>query len=260
MTTEGTLPTIRSVRAGTAWLALVAVAAAAWWFLLVSERVMTTMQGEGPIADLMWMMMRPGSVLPYLGAALVMWVVMMVAMMTPAVMPMAAVYRGLYKGPRRNLATFVFANGYLAAWAVFSIAAAGLQWLLHAQGVLHGMSLAASARVAGGLLVFAGLYQLTPLKEACLAHCRSPLGYFMNRWRDGLGGAFSMGFRHGAFCIGCCWVLMLLMFAGGAMSVMTMAVLAVFILAERLIPAGPWAARAPGVGMILLGAVVAAGG
>jgi predicted metal-binding membrane protein len=219
---------------------------------------MATMSGDGVIAEFAALMMQPAPAGPYLGATVLMWVIMMIAMMTPAVIPMAVVYRGMNRGRAVNLATLLFGSGYLAGWSAFSIAAGGLQWILHSAGILRGMSLAASAQVAGGLLIAAGTYQFTPLKEACLSHCRSPFGYFMGHWRDGLGGAFTMGFGHGLFCIGCCWALMLLMFAGGAMSVLTMAALSGFILAERLLPAGPWAARIPGVALVVAGVVVAA--
>lgn len=116
------------------------------------------------------------------------------------------------------------------------------------------MSLGSGVAVAAVLLMAAGAYQLTPLKEACLAGCRSPLGFFLENWREGRAGAFSMGLRHGSFCVGCCWALMLLMFAGGAMSVATMAALCAFVLAERLLPAGPWVSKLPGVAMIAWGA------
>jgi len=219
---------------------------------------MTTMSEDGVIAKLAALMMQPAAAGPYLAATVLMWVIMMIAMMTPAVIPMAMVYRGMHRGATVNLATLLFAGGYLAGWSVFAVAAGGVQWILHSAGMLGGMSLVASGQVAGGLLIAAGVYQLTPLKESCLSHCRSPFGYLMGHWRDGLGGAFAMGFHHGLYCIGCCWVLMLLMFAGGTMSVLTMAALSVFILAERLLPAGPWAARIPGVALVVTGVVVAA--
>lgn len=240
-----------------AFTALAVIAVACWWFLVVSEAAMMSMSGDGVIAEMMFMMMRPGETAPYLAAAAVMWTVMMIAMMTPAVVPMAAVFRGMYRGPDEVRATLVFAGGYLAAWLVFSVIAAVVQWLLHDSRYLHGMALATTTRTAGVLLLLAGCYQLTPLKEVCLSRCRSPIGFFMQHWREGLCGAFSMGWRHGLFCIGCCWVLMLLMFAGGTMSVMTMAALSVFILAERLLPAGPWSARLPGLVMIALGGAIA---
>ena len=102
----------------------------------------------------------------------------------------------------------------------------------------------------------AGLWQLTPAKAACLAHCRGPLGFFLSHWRGGRFGALRMGLRHGLYCIGCCWMLMGLMFAGGTMSVVTMAVLSVFILAERVLPGGAWVARGTGFGLLVLGAVM----
>ena len=147
-------------------------------------------------------------------------------------------------------------SGYLTGWLAFSVVAAVVQWWLHSRGFLHGMTLVSGATLAATLLIAAGIYQLTPLKEACLARCRSPLGFFLAHWRDGRMGAFTMGLRHGLFCVGCCWALMLLMFVGGAMSVATMAAVCVFVLAERLLPAGPWVSKLPGLAMIGWGAVV----
>lgn len=229
------------------------VAAASWWFMLVSEQAMSRMRGDGLVMDMMWAMMSPGDVLPYLLAAMVMWMVMMAAMMIPAILPVAMVYRGMHRDGPPGGATLLFAFGYLAGWLIFAGVAAVLQWWLHGSGWLHGHLLETGALGAGLLLVAAGLYQLTPLKEACLAHCRSPMGFLMAHWHDGRMGAFRMGLEHGVFCLGCCWVLMLLMFAGGAMSVAVMAALSVFILAERLLPAGPWVSRMPGFAMIAAG-------
>lgn len=232
--------------------ALVAVAAVCWVFLLASEEAMRSMQGDGFIMDMMWAMMKPSAAGDYFLAAALMWIIMMVAMMIPAVLPVAMVYRGMQRGAG-TVATWLFASGYLASWSLFSLVAAGLQWGLHNGGFLHGHMLETRGVVTAGILIGAGIYQLTPLKDACLAKCRSPIGFLMANWRDGRLGAFRMGFAHGFFCIGCCWVLMLLMFAGGAMSVAVMAALSVFILAERLLPPGPWVAHAPGFLMIVLG-------
>jgi predicted metal-binding membrane protein len=147
----------------------------------------------------------------------------------------------------------VFAGGYLAVWSLFALVATVLQWTLHRAALLHTHALAASPLLAGGMLVGAGLYQLTPFKTACLRHCQAPLGFLLSHWRDGAAGAFSMGMRHGTYCVGCCWALMLLMFAFGVMSVAAMAVLCVVVLGERLLPPGPWTAKLPGAALIVWG-------
>ena len=236
--------------------ALVAIAAIAWVCLVRGEAAMTSMAAEGPLGELMRLMMQPSESLPYFLGAALMWVIMMVGMMTPAVVPMAMVMRGVDRGQLGERGTLLFAAGYLVAWSLFAVLAALLQLLLHARGLLGGHLLAVSAQGAGLLLLVAGIYQLTPWKAACLRHCRSPLGFFLEHWSPGAWGAVRMGLRHGLYCVGCCWMLMLLMFVGGAMSVATMAALCVFILAERLLPPGPWVSRIPGAAMIAWGAVL----
>ena len=232
--------------------ALVALATGCWILLVQSEAVMTTMQGEGLLMDLATAMMRPAATAPYVAASALMWVVMMAAMMTPAVLPMVVMFSRLDRGDGRVDAT-VFAGGYLLVWAGFALLATALQWTLHRAALLHGHVLAAGPALAGTLLIAAGLYQFTPLKTACLAHCQSPLGFLMSRWRDGVAGALRMGARHGTYCLGCCWALMLLMFVYGVMSAAAMAALTLFILAERLVPAGPWSAKLPGAALVAWG-------
>lgn len=239
--------------------AIFAIGAIAWVFLVRSEAAMRTMAGDGPTVRLMRVMMRPAESLPYFLAAAFMWVAMMVGMMTPAVVPMAMVFRGMNRATRER-DTLLFAGGYLLGWSLFGVGAALVQLWLHARGLLVGDQLAMRTRGAGIVLLAAGFYQLTPFKEACLHHCRSPLGFFLEHWSPGARGALAMGLRHGLYCIGCCWVLMLLMFAGGAMSVLTMAALCGFILAERMLPPGPWVARVPGGVMILWGATLVVAG
>jgi predicted metal-binding membrane protein len=249
-----------TLRKNLTFSALFAIAAIAWVFLVRSEAAMRSMTGDGPLIVLMRLMMRPADPLPYFLAAALMWVAMMIGMMTPAVVPMVMVLRGMDRAPNRERDTLLFASGYLVGWSVFGLVAALLQLWLHTRGLLEGHLLAVSVPGAGILLLAAGMYQLTPLKEACLHHCRSPVGFFLEHWSAGAWGAVGMGVRHGLYCVGCCWVLMLLMFVGGAMSVPTMAVLCGFILAERLLPAGPWVSRIPGAAMILCGAALLGGG
>ena len=122
--------------------------------------------------------------------------------------------------------------------------------------MLQGHSLSTGAMLAGAILIGAGIYQLSPLKEACLNSCRSPLGFVLTNWRDGRLGALRMGSQHGLYCIGCCWVLMLLMFAGGTVSVPTMAALSIFILSERLLPTSVWVSKVPGVLLVAWGGVI----
>jgi len=237
--------------------ALSAIVAVSWYFLIETEAAMRVTRGDDFFIALMTMMMRPSAVVPYLGATVLMWVVMMIAMMVPVAMPMLVVFRKLDRDVGARFDTLLFTAGYLLSWCGFSLAAAVLQWLLHSAQWLGGDLLSARPLLAAAIMVTAGLYQLTPLKAACLDKCRSPMGYFLANWRDGRWGAVAMGLHHGLFCIACCWMLMLIMFVGGAMSVMTMALLSSFILAERLLPAGPWLTHLPGVGLIAWGGYIA---
>jgi predicted metal-binding membrane protein len=134
------------------------------------------------------------------------------------------------------------------AWGGFSIVATLAQWGLESAALLSPMAMSVtSARLGGVLFVAAGLYQLTPLKRACLSACRSPFDFVVNRWRDGAIGALRMGVEHGLSCLGCCWILMALLFVGGAMNLVWVAVLAIAVLVEKLLPFGEWTARIGGL-------------
>ena len=157
----GLAPTLYSIQRTSSIAALLIVAAAAWWFLLASEAAMTRMAGDGPIMELMWLMMTPVDTVPYLLAASTMWIAMMIAMMIPAAVPMALIYRRMDRGASSNLDTFIFSCGYLAGWSFYSLGAAGLQWWLHSRGTLHGHLLVTGANLAAAILIAAGVYQLT---------------------------------------------------------------------------------------------------
>jgi predicted metal-binding membrane protein len=144
----------------------------------------------------------------------------------------------------------------LLVWAGFSAVAAVAQWALHETAMLSAAMSASSPYVAGAILVAAGVYQLTPWKGACLQHCRSPLGFLMSNWRDGNLGALRMGFAHGAYCLGCCWALMCVLFVVGVMNLLWVAALTVFVLFEKVGPAGVIVSRTAGVAMIVLGLAV----
>ncbi len=169
-----------------------------------------------------------------------MWAVMMVAMMVPAASPMiltfAAINRRRSAAGTRAVPTAVFLAGYLAVWSGFSLGAAALQRALQTAALLAPGALTATPLAGAALLIAAGLYQLTPLKYACLARCQSPLGFILGEWREGAVGAFVMGLRHGAFCVGCCWALMALLFVAGVMNLLWVAAIAGFVLVEKLVP------------------------
>ena len=171
----------------------------------------------------------------------VMWTVMMAGMMLPSAAPVIVLY-GAMARKHTELgstlpATWTFAAGYLLVWTVFSIAATGLQAALEASALMTPEMTVASARLGALALVAAGVYQVTPLKQACLHKCRHPLEFFMTRWRAGSAGAFRMGLEHGTYCLGCCWALMLLLFVAGVMNLTWVALIAAFVFAEKLLPA-----------------------
>jgi predicted metal-binding membrane protein len=199
----------------------------------------------------------PGSAAAWV-TAFAMWSVMMVAMMLPTAAPMLLVFARLCErrappGGRGTLRWLLFAGGYLAVWIGFSAAAASLQWLLAAREFLTGMGALGTRWASGGLLVAVGVYQLTPLKAACLRGCQSPLGFLLTRWRDGPAGALGMGAQHGLLCAGCCWALMALMFVGGTMSLVWMAGLTAFVLVEKLADGIHWLPPLAGGALVLAG-------
>jgi predicted metal-binding membrane protein len=187
-----------------------------------------------------------------------MWSVMMVAMMLPSASSMILTYAAMVRSRPDSsaYAPWIFAGSYLVIWTLFSAAATAGQLLLENASLLYGASRTTSA-VGAVLLIVAGLYQLTPFKNVCLAHCRSPLGFFMTEWRSGVSGAFIMGLKHGMHCLGCCWMLMGLLFVFGAMNLIWIAALSILVLLEKLAPFGHTIARASGVAM-LVGAIALA--
>jgi predicted metal-binding membrane protein len=191
-----------------------------------------------------------------------MWVVMMAGMMLPSAAPTILLYGAMVRkhAERGSVlpAVWVFVSGYLLVWAGFSLAAALVQAGLEHAALLTPMMESASKWLNGALLVAAGAYQLTPLKDLCLSKCRNPVQFFMTHWRPGTAGALRMGVTHGAYCVGCCWVLMLLLFAVGVMNLAWVAVIAAFVLLEKLLPAGRLVSRLAGAALIALGLAVLA--
>ena len=217
---------------------------------------------EMPMAG-MSMSMQPGMwSLGYFVIVLIMWWVMMIAMMTPSSAPMILLYARATRQsqatgqlPQGTVPTAAFAGGYLMIWLGFSLLAATLQWALERSGLVSAMMLAStSAGVSAAILVLAGLYQLSPLKQVCLRHCRTPAEFLSRHWRPGASGALRMGLEHGAFCVGCCWLLMALLFVGGIMNVLWIAALATLVLLEKVAPHGAWLSRGAGVVLLAWGA------
>lgn len=234
---------------------LVGLAAAAWAYTaylaetmgrMDMEMVMPHMQAWGAV-DLVLL--------------LIMWAVMMVAMMVPSAAPMILMFARINRRRRDRgdpfVPTAVFLLGYLLVWTGFSVLATAAQWGLHAAALLSPAMASANTLLGGGILLAAGLFQWTPLKRACLTQCRSPLGFLSTEWREGTRGALRMGIRHGAYCVGCCWMLMALLFVVGVMNLLWIAAIAGFVLLEKIVPRGEWVSRAAGALLIGWGAWMA---
>lgn len=214
--------------------ALALAVAAAWaWLLPMALDMYGAM--DGPAA---WMMQTHWD-WPYAAAIFAMWAAMMVGMMLPSAVPVLLLHARLTcADPAAPLMrSHVFAAGYLLVWTGFSMAATALQWGLSAAGLLSPMMAASAPLPAALLLLAAGTFQVTPLKQRCLSRCRSPLAWLRVHWKPGVEGALRLGLRHGVYCLGCCWALMLLLFAGGVMSLPLIAGLTILVLAEKLAPA-----------------------
>jgi len=194
---------------------------------------------------------------------LAMWVVMMIGMMLPTATPMLLLYarvaRRAAADGRPFAPTGLFALGYAAVWSLFSVAATAAQWGLDRLALLSCAMVATSPALGAALLVGAGLYQLTPWKEACLRHCREPAHFLSRGWRRGRLGAFRMGFAHGAFCLGCCWALMSLLFVGGVMNLLWIGGITLVVLLEKLAPHGTRGAKLGGLVLTGVGAGLALG-
>jgi predicted metal-binding membrane protein len=254
-----------------AFVGLIGVTVLAWLYLVWLARGMGEMAGAGDMGGMSGAGMS-SMAMPALGAwsasyavlMFLMWSVMMVGMMLPSAAPMILLYdrvRERQEAKGASLAsTGVFALGYLAAWALFSLGAIAAQWGLERAALLSPMMVSASPWLGGGLLILAGIYQWTPLKNACLVHCRSPITFLAHHWRPGRVGAFRMGLHHGLYCIGCCWVLMALLFVFGVMNLLWIAALAVFVLLEKVLPRGDLVGRASGGLMIAAGLLLIVAG
>lgn len=235
---------------------LLAVILLAWgWLFLGAGIEMEQMDmGGGKI-----MLMVPEWSIGYAALIFLMWAIMMMAMMLPSAAPAILLAAALMRqrGGNHILGpTGLFVLGYLVIWLGFSLVATALQWGLDRADLLSADMASGSATLAGLLLIAAGLYQWTPLKQACLVQCRSPFEQLSKYWRQGAFGPMMTGARHGVFCLGCCWMLMALLFVGGLMNLLWIAALAFLVLIEKLLPVGPRVSRLTGMALVVWGAVV----
>ena len=237
--------------------ALLGIAALAWAYLW---HLTLAMPGPEAMPGMPGMMMaaaaKPWTLVE--GAlAFAMWWAMMVGMMLPSALPMVLTFATIDRRRRErggeSVPVAIFVAGYLAVWGAFSLVATAAQWGLESVALMRPMMATTSPILGGMLFVAAGIYQFTPLKHVCLRHCRSPFDFILNRWQDGRAGAWRMGAAHGAYCLGCCWLVMLLLFVGGVMNLLWVAALAAFVLAEKVVPGGPVVARVAGAAAIAFG-------
>jgi len=251
--------------------ALVLVAGMAWVYTMagvgtgMSALEMTSMPWSAMSETTMSMPMTgsmPVSSTGYILVMIAMWWIMMVAMMLPSATPtilLAAALNRRSNSDRPPYGTAVFFTaGYLLAWFLFSVVAVVGQLMLESNGLMTAMMQSSSAYLSAGLLIAAGIWQFSPIKQACLRHCRSPVEYLTRHRRPGNRGALIMGMGHGTYCLGCCWFLMALLFAGGVMNLYWVAGLALFVLTEKFFSRGVWFSRITGAGLIIAGAALLA--
>jgi len=225
---------------------LVSITALSWWYMLYLAAQMSASMGG--MAQPMSGMVMSWTITDF-SANLLMWAVMMVAMMVPSAAPTILLYARLQRDQQGNTKVkpvALFLVGYLCAWSLFSVGATLSQWGLHEGALLSGAMAIDRQWLAAAVLMATGLYQWTPLKQACLRHCQSPLGFLLGFWRDDFRGIVRMGWRHGLFCIGCCWLLMAILFTVGVMNLIWVALIAVYVLLEKIVPNGQRFARISG--------------
>jgi len=237
-------------------LAIAAVTLLAWVYLFHLSRQMSAAAADETMMAAMGMAVTAQWTRSDVFLTFVMWTVMMIGMMAPSVTPVLLLAANAPRSERHVIPpVLLFGAGYLLVWVGFSAIATITQWLLHAGALLSPAMAASSPRIAGAILIGAGLYQLTPLKNMCLTHCRSPIDFLMSHWRGGRAGPIRMGLHHGLHCLGCCWALMAVLFAVGVMNLLWVAGLALFVLVEKMMPAPVHVSRMAGAALLIAGAI-----
>jgi predicted metal-binding membrane protein len=189
-----------------------------------------------------------------------MWIVMMIAMMIPSVAPLVLIFAMMNRQRKQHKNPFVpsgyLLSGYFLVWAAFSFFATLLQWLLQQVSLLNPEMETTSKILGAIILISAGVFQFTPLKYACLQHCRTPLNFISLHWKEGRLGALQMGIKNGIYCLGCCWILMILLFVSGIMNLLWIAIIALFVLIEKIFPAGKVVSSVAGIALIAYGIII----
>jgi predicted metal-binding membrane protein len=242
---------------------LAAITVLAWLYLVDMARDMAEMGdmvGMPEMADMAGMALvtpRAPWMVGDVMTATAMWAIMMAGMMLPTAVPMTLIYARASRGSDALplLSSAIFTTGYLAIWCGFALAAVLAQFLLLRFDLFAPEMMVTNMFLGGALFLAAGLYECSPLKNRCLAQCQTPLGFLITHWRPGLAGAWRMGARHGTYCLGCCWVLMLLLFVGGVMNLLWVAALSILVLLQKLVP-GKRAAQGTGLVMLIVGLVL----
>jgi predicted metal-binding membrane protein len=189
-----------------------------------------------------------------------MWFVMMIAMMTPSVAPLILIFTAINRKRRQQQNPFVpsgyLLTGYFLVWAAFSLFATFLQWLLQRVSLLNPEMITTSKILGGIILIIAGTFQFTPLKNTCLNYCRAPISFIHHHWKEGKHGALRMGLQNGMYCLGCCWILMMLLFVSGIMNIFWIAVITLFVVLEKVIPKVKFVSPVAGISLIAFGIII----
>jgi predicted metal-binding membrane protein len=196
----------------------------------------------------------------YFKMVFIMWTIMMIGMMLPSAVPMTMIYAAVARKAKKQgmplASTWFFVGGYILMWTLFSLAATFIQWKLDQTALLSPLMASQNPKFGAGILIAAGIYQWLPVKDRCLTLCQSPFHFISRHWRQGNIGALRMGIDHGIYCIGCCWLLMLLLFVGGVMNLLWVGTIAVFILLEKILPFGRQGGKWAGFMMIVIGMII----
>lgn len=250
-------PSLRQLDRAVLYLSIAGIVALSWWYLIDMASEMSEMSGStSTVASID---MQSSSLqhwtLQTFWMMFVMWSVMMVGMMLPSALRTILIYARVAQQASSSIlfATFCFISGYLIVWTVFSLTATAAQWWFNQHALLSPMIVSTSDLFGASLLIAAGIYQLTPFKESCLKHCQSPVVFIQRTFKKGYLGAAKMGLHHGFFCLGCCWLLMGLLFVAGVMNLLWIVSITLYVMFEKLLPTNQYTIRISGFLMIIAG-------